>query len=181
VARHCQVSIPAVQRWIQDGRLVVFRTPGKHCRIELQELQRFLRQYDMPLYPVPTAEIRILIVDDEPHIVDLCLDVLTADPRGFTLDTATDGYEALIKVGMFQPSLLILDVLMPRLDGIEVCRHLKRNPDTQDIKILGITGHPHLIPALLEVGADACLTKPLQIQHIRHELENLLSAVAVAR
>jgi two-component system, OmpR family, response regulator VicR len=180
-ARHCQVSIPALKRWIQDGRLAAFKTPGGHCRIELEELQRFLRQYGMPLYPTSTPDIRILIVDDEPYIVDLFTELLASDPRGFKLDTATDGYDALIKVGMFRPSLLILDVFMPLLDGIAVCRRLKANPDTRTIKILGITGYPHLIPALLEAGADACLPKPLQFSHVQHELESLLASLEVSQ
>lgn len=181
VARHCQVSIPAVKRWIQDGRLAVFRTPGGHSRIELQELQRFLRQYGMPSYPSSAPELRILIVDDELSIVDFFVDLLTRDPRGFKLDTATDGYEALIKVGMFQPAVLILDLFMPRLDGIAVCRHLKENPETQDIKILGITGYPRLIPALLEAGADVCLAKPLELRDIRQALDRLLASLKVPR
>jgi excisionase family DNA binding protein len=178
VAQHCQVSIPAVKRWIQDGRLAVFRTPGRHCRIELRELQRFLRQHGMPLFPTPVPETRILVVDDEPQIIAFFLDLLTADPRAFQLDTATDGYEALIKVGRWQPSVLILDLCMPRFDGLEVCRQLKGNPDTQHIQILGITGYPQLIPALMAAGADACLAKPLQLHPIQQELERLFAALA---
>jgi len=70
-------------------------------------------------------------VDDEPDMIDLFVCLLADDPRGFQLDTATDGYEALIKGGMLQPSLLILDLSMPGMDGIEVCHRLKANPATQ--------------------------------------------------
>jgi excisionase family DNA binding protein len=181
VARHCQVSIPALKRWIREGRLATFRTPGGHCRIALTELQRFLRQYRMPLYPASAPGMRILIVDDEPDIVDLFVRLLADDPRRFQLDTATDGYDALIKVGMFQPALLILDLSMPCMDGIEVCRRLKANPATQAVKILGITGYPHLIPALMEAGADACLTKPLALRHMQQKLERLLASLEVLR
>ena len=181
VARHCQVSIPALKRWIREGRLETFRTPGGHCRIALVELQRFLRQYGMPLYPASASGMRILIVDDEPDMVDLFMRLLADDPRRFQLDTATDGYDALIKVGMFQPSLLILDLSMPGMDGMEVCRRLKANPATQAIKILGITGYPHLIPGLMATGADACLTKPLALRHMQQELEHLLASLEVPR
>jgi excisionase family DNA binding protein len=180
-ARYCPVSIPALKRWIRDGRLTAFKTPGGHCRIELEELQRFLRQYGMLLHPTPAPDIRILIVDDEPAIVDLFVDLFAGDPRGFHLETATDGYDALIKIGMFRPSLLILDVFMSHLDGIAVCRRLKVNPETQAIKILGITGYPRLIPALLEAGADVCLPKPLQFRHVQQTLEHLLASLAVAQ
>lgn len=176
-ARHCLVSIPALTRWIRDGRLVTSKTPGGHCRIELQEFQRFLQQQRMPLYPVPRPETRILVVDDEPRIVDTLVDFLAGDPRGFKLETATDGYEALIKVGAFQPSILVLDVVMPRLDGTEVCRRLKAAPQTRAIKILGVTGYPDTIPALLQAGADACLAKPLELRQVQQELERLLASL----
>lgn len=174
-ARHCQVSVPALKHWIRDGKLRAFRTPGGHTRIELQEFQRFLRKHGMPLYPAPSPEVRILIADDEQLLVDLLADLLAANPRGFKVETATDGYEAMIKVGAFKPSLLILDVVMPKLDGIDVCRHLKAAPETRDIRILGITGYPGQIPALLEAGADACLTKPLGLRQVEQEVERLLS------
>jgi len=175
VAHHCQVSIPAVKHWIRDGRLGAFRTPGGHSRIPLDRFQQFLRQHGMPSYPVPSEGTRILVVDDEPDIVDIFVELLAGDPRGFKIETATDGYEALIKMGAFQPSLLILDVVMPRLDGVEVCRRLRGDPRTRAIKILGITGYPAMIPSLIEAGADACLTKPLDLRTVREELEHLLA------
>jgi len=173
-ARHCSVTVPALKRWIRAGRLRAFRTPGGHTRIELEEFQRFLQRYGMPVYPVAPQTARVLIVDDEPEIVELLAERLSADPRGFALETATDGYEALVKVGSFKPTILILDVVMPRLDGIEVCRRLKAVPETQDIKILGITGYPETVPRLLAAGADACLTKPLDLQQVQQEVERLL-------
>ncbi|MBI2460278.1 MAG: response regulator [Candidatus Rokubacteria bacterium] len=174
-ARHCQVSTPTVKRWIREGRLRAFKTPGRHTRIELAEFQRFLKQYGMPAYPGREPEPRVLIVDDEPDVVELLVDVLAGDPRGFKIETAMDGYEALIKVGAFKPSVLILDIVMPRLDGVEVCRRLKAGPDTRGIRILGITGYPDTIPRLLQAGADACLTKPLDVQELRRQVDRFLA------
>lgn len=164
----------ALRSWVRGGVLPAGKTPGGHCRIDLQIFQRFLREHGMPPYPVPSSDIRILIADDEAAVVDLLVEDLSRDSRGFRLETATNGYDALIKIGAFHPSVLILDVVMPRVDGIEVCRRLKASPETWGIKILGITGYPDMIPALLEVGADACLTKPLTLQRVRDQLERLL-------
>jgi CheY-like chemotaxis protein len=164
-----------LKRWIREGRLAAFRTPGGHYRIESREFQRFLKRYGIPSYLRSAPEVRILIVDDEPAIVDVLVDLLASDARGFKLETATDGYEALIKVGAFKPSVLILDVVMPRLDGVEVCRRLKASPETRTIKILGMTGYPGMIPALLEAGADAGLTKPLDLRQVQQTLERLLA------
>lgn len=180
-ADHCQVSIPTLKRWIQAGSLTAFRTPGGHHRIVLDEFQRFLRAEGMPPYAPPyegSRAIRILIADDNPGTVAVLTETLAADPRGFSLASATDGYEALVKVGAFRPTVLILDVLMPALDGIEVCRKLRMGVETSDIRILGITGQPDLIPALLMAGADACLAKPWRLEEFRSELDRLLALAA---
>jgi len=174
-ARHCQVSPAALKRWIRAGRLSGFQTVGGHARIPLEEFQRFLHEHRMPPYSEPAREpIAVLVVDDEPEVVDFLAALLAEHPRGFKVETATDGYEALIKVGAFKPALLILDVRMPRLDGVEVCRRLKDNPATRDLKILGITGYPDAAETLLASGADACLAKPLTLAGVERELARLL-------
>lgn len=176
-ARHCEVSVASLRNWIRNGALPAYRTPGGHYRVELEAFQRFLCDHGMPPYAARLSEVGILIVDDDPGVVDLLVDALSKDPRRFKLETATDGYEALIQVGTFKPSVLILDVLMPRIDGVEVCRRLKANPATRSVKILGITGHPEAIPQLLAAGADACLEKPLDFGRLREELERLLASL----
>lgn len=178
-ARHCHVSPPTIKRWIKDGALAAVRTRGGHARIALEDFTAFLQQHGMPPYPPAPTGDRILIVDDEPEVLDLIADLLALHPRGFKLETATDGYEALIKVGAFKPSVLILDVRMPLLDGIQVCRRLKSDPATRHIRIIGITGHPESIPDLIDAGADACLEKPLAAQNVEREVERLLPAAGV--
>lgn len=173
-ARHCQVTLPTIQRWIRDGALHAVRTRGGHARIARDEFARFLRECGMPPLQGAGTTAQILVVDDQPDVVDLLVELLARHPRGFKLETATDGYEALVKVGSFKPSLLILDVMMPLLDGIKVCRRLKADPATRSIKILGVTGYPDSIPTLIEAGADACLEKPLDPASVVREVERLL-------
>lgn len=172
-ADHCHVSLPTLKRWIASGSLPAFRTPGGHRRILVDQFRRFLRTEGMPPYPDATAD-RILIADDNPATVAVLLETLSEDPRGFALASATDGYEALVKVGSFKPTVLVLDVLMPALNGIEVCRRLRASAETAEIRILGITGQPALIPELLAAGADACLAKPWRLEELRGELDRLL-------
>jgi len=119
----------------------------------------------------------VLVVDDEPHVVEMLVEFLTHHPQGFKIETATDGYEALIKLGSLRPALLILDARMPKLDGLEVCRHLKSNPETQAIRILGVTGDPEMAPALRAAGAERVLTKPLSLD----ELDSYLSGLGEER
>lgn len=169
-ASHCQVSTPTLKTWIREGRLRAFKTPGGHARIAVAEFQRFLKRHRMPTYPVPPPPTGVLVVDDEPQVVEMLVEFLTHHPRGFKIETASDGYEALIKLGSLRPALLILDAMMPKLDGIEVCRHLKSNPETQAIRILGVTGYPEVAPALLAAGADLVLTKPLALDEVESYL-----------
>ena len=128
----------------------------------------------MPTYPTPPPPAGVLVVDDEPQVVDMLVEFLTHHPRGFKIETASDGYEALIKLGSLRPAVLILDAMMPKLDGIEVCRHLKSNPETQAIRILGVTGYPEMAPELLAAGAEAVLTKPLALDEVESQLERLV-------
>src|SRR5215831_20764345 len=113
-ASHCQVSTPTVKTWIREGRLRAFKTPGGHARIAVDEFQRFLKRHRMPIYPTPPPPAGVLIVDDEPQLVEMLVEFLTHHPRGFKIETASDGYEALIKLGSLRPALLILDAMMPK-------------------------------------------------------------------
>ena len=176
-AAHCRVSIPTLRRWIRTGALVAHLTPGGHRRIDLDEFQRFLRAERRPAYPVASdARTRVLLVDDEPLVVQMLHDLLL--DGAFAIETATDGYEALVKVGTFRPALIILDVVLAGLDGIEACRCLRRLPETRVVRILGVTGHPSMVPVLLGAGADACVTKPLDVDVVCQEIKKLLSVNA---
>ena len=175
-ASHCQVSLPALRRWIRDGRLKAFQTPGRHARIEVGEFQRFLKEYGMPPYPrsESAARPRVLVVDDDPELLRMFTGILSTHPRLPIVETAADGYDALIKVGTFQPSFLILDVVMPKLDGLEVCRRLKGGSETRDIRILAVTGHAGMAERVVAAGADACITKPFDFEVLSKELERFL-------
>jgi excisionase family DNA binding protein len=175
VARHCQVTVPTVKRWIGDGRLIAFRTPGGHSRIDPDAFRRFLAAHGMPPYPAAAEPARVLVVDDSPALVDVVVNSFLASGLGVKLEAATDGYEALIKVGSFQPDLIVLDAMMPLLDGVEVCRRLRASPATRGIRILGLTGHPEIVQALLQAGADRCLTKPSGLGRVAEEAGRLLA------
>jgi excisionase family DNA binding protein len=176
-AAHCRVSIPTLRRWIRAGELGAHLTPGGHRRIDPGEFQRFLRAQGRPAYPTPEPRTRVLLVDDEPLVVQMLHDLLIDGP--FAIETATDGYEALVKVGTFCPALIILDVVLPGLDGIEACRCLRRMPETREVRILGVTGHQSMVPVLLGAGADACVTKPLDLDVMCREIARLTSAASV--
>jgi excisionase family DNA binding protein len=174
-AAHCRVSIPTFKRWIERGDVATYRTPGGHHRIPIEEFQRFLRQGGLPSYSVAPVTIPLLIVDDEAEMVRMLVEFFGRESGRFLVETATDGYEALIKVGAFRPAVVVLDVMMPRLDGVEVCRRLTGTRETEDIKIIGLTGNPSAVPALLEAGAHACLVKPVDLAELARTVDLLVS------
>lgn len=160
VARTCGVSVVTVETWIKQNWLDAVRTPGGHFRIPAGEFDRFRAQYR---FPEDVSEPRrILVVDDDPDIVEFVVDCIRTLEGDAKVETAANGYEGLLKVGGFRPELLVLDLFMPELDGFEVCRRIKDDPELQHIKVLVITGRPDeaVQRRALSAGADDVLLKP---------------------
>ncbi len=176
VASLCHVTINAVKKWIAAGKLKAFTTPGGHYRIKVDDLEVFLSKYNLALKDeLYSRRKRILIADDEPDVVEFFKSAVLSIKKDYEVDTASDGYEALIKVGDFKPSLLILDIRMPRVDGFEVLKKLRGNERTSGIKILVITafGEDEAM-RMVRSGADAYLTKPVKLKDIKEKVRTLL-------
>ncbi len=119
--------------------------------------------------------IRILIVDDDANLLDMLMEGLRRN-RAYTVEGARDGHDGLAKVGTFVPHLLILDLQLPGLDGLQVCRKVKADPATRSVKILAITARPEwaLHDQALEAGADGFLAKPFRLAELQAEVTRLL-------
>lgn len=178
IARYCHVTHVGVLKWIKSGKLKAYSTPGGHHRVPRNDFRNFLKQYNMPIDESFFSDHtkKILVVDDEPAIVELIIRALKSDNSNYTFASASDGYEAGLQVAVFKPDLVILDIMMPKLDGFEVCRRIKSDPEMQYIKILGLTGFAQdgNIEKLLACGADDCLAKPLQFDKLKALVRNLL-------
>lgn len=105
------------------------------------------------------AKSRILVVDDEPHIVELVK--FNLEKEGYQVETANDGRKALLAAEN-RPDLIVLDVMLPEIDGFEVCRTLQKKPETSEIPIIMLTARAEEIDKVLglELGADDYMTKP---------------------
>ncbi|OGO04329.1 MAG: hypothetical protein A2Y73_03770 [Chloroflexi bacterium RBG_13_56_8] len=180
VGRYCGVSHATVWKWIKKGKLRAYRlSGGGHYRIERGAFQAFLRERNMPIDPAFFARPikRVLITDDEPTVLDLVSRAMQRLGEGVQYATATDGVEAGLQLAAFKPDLLLLDLMMPRLDGFEVCRLARRNPATAHIKILVITGYGthQNIERALSAGANDFLHKPLDIEELGRKAQSLLA------
>lgn len=117
---------------------------------------------------------KILVVDDEPDAVDLVQFNLTN--AGYEVLSAADGHEALEKARAFCPDLILLDVMLPEIDGLEVCKLLRRDPATSGIPVIMLTAKAAEIDRVLglELGADDYVTKPYSPRELVLRVKNLL-------
>jgi twitching motility two-component system response regulator PilH len=117
---------------------------------------------------------KILVVDDSP--TDLRLVTASLQSRGYTILTASDGEEALEKATREHPDLIVLDIILPKKNGFQVCRQLKTSPDTRDIKILMLSSKSQDSDRFwgLKQGADGYLTKPFGDEELQTNVAQLL-------
>ncbi|HOW61515.1 MAG TPA: response regulator [Candidatus Contendobacter sp.] len=118
---------------------------------------------------------KILVVDDEPNIV-LSLEFLMKQ-AGFQVRTASDGEAALAAIAAEQPDLMLLDVMMPRKNGYEVCQAVRANPDWKGIRIIMLTAKGREVEREkgLALGADDYITKPFSTQEVVERVRELLA------
>jgi excisionase family DNA binding protein len=177
ISQICGVNPTTVQNWVKGKKLRAFKTPGGHRRILREDLVAFMREFDMPL-PAELAQNPplVMIVDDEGDILDMLEALLRSSDNAVSVTKAQSGVEALLMIGECKPDLLILDIMMPGMNGYEVCQKLKSSGSTQNIKIVAISGdhNPAVRERILGSGADLFFTKPLEIVGFREQCFRLL-------
>jgi excisionase family DNA binding protein len=165
VAELLMVSPVTVRQWAHKGELKALITPGGHRRFLLQDVEQFARQRGLTLHLADEAP-RILVVDDDPQLSGYLVELLGSLPRPVETEVAGDGFDAGRKVLTFRPDTVLLDLMMPGVDGFEVCRRLKQDRGTRNIRVIAMTGYPSPgnVERILAAGAEACLAKPVGIQ-----------------
>ena len=170
VAKICCVTPTTVIRWIEDGLIPAFKTVGGHRRVRREDLEKVCRERNIP-FNVPTgSEVgRILVVDDEPVVLELVRDVVKELSHKFEVEVAKDAFDAGRLVVSFRPQLIFLDLMMPGVDGFEVCTRLKKDAATTNTEVIAITGYytEANMERIINAGAAACLKKPLDVIEVR--------------
>ena len=173
VSKLLQVNPRSVINWIEQDLLTSYRTPGGHRRIRREDLLAFLRRHEIPVPPALTAEkFKVLIVEDEDDIVKILKSFF--DRQGvYEVTAASDGISALIEIGRSHPDLLVLDILIPGVDGLEVCRRIKEDPQNRTA-IIAVSGQPEVEHRILQAGADCFMAKPMDLDRLLEESKRLL-------
>jgi excisionase family DNA binding protein len=177
ISRICGVNPTTVQNWVKGNKLRAFQTPGGHRRVSREDLVLFMKEFGMPIPSELSQDPPlVMLVDDERDILELLEGVMTSGDEEIRVVKAQSGVEALLLIGESKPSLLILDIMMPGMNGFEVCTKIKSNPSTQNIKIVALTGdHSREIrERVLHAGADLFFTKPIDIIEFRKLCFSLL-------
>ena len=176
VAEICKISQQTVIRCFDSGRLEGYRVPGsKFRRIPRQKLIKFMKKSDIPLDSIESGKRKVLIVDDDAEIVELIVDVLVRDGR-FETKTASSGYEAGISTQRFRPDLILLDYMLPDINGNVVCQTIRKNPEFESIKIIIVSGvvKRDEVDQLLKSGAEDFIKKPFNIAELTDKIATVL-------
>ena len=177
IAKICGVFPSTVINWVNQGQLNSSHTAGGHRRIARQDLLDFLRKLN---YPIPASlaggRKKLLIVDDEPDTCRLLQRTFKDQSGELEVSTLESAIDALVEIGKTPPDLVILDVVMPVMDGASLCASLKANPATRDIKLIAITGKrlPEKKLQFIKDNTNAFFRKPLTIADLRAAALSLL-------
>lgn len=176
-AEICKVSQQTIIRCFDSGRLRGFRVPGSRFRrIPRDALLAFMKENGIPPDALDSGKSKILVVDDDPEIVELFVDVLQRDGR-FEVRTAGTGYNAGLLTQEFRPDLIILDYMLPDVNGNVVCQTIRSKPEFQHTKIIIVSGvvNQDEINELLKAGADEFVKKPFNIEKVVERIGQLLN------
>lgn len=177
IAGVCQVTRQTVARWIEEGKLPSFSTAGGQRRVWDKDLVGFLKVHNIPLPEALRAldGERVLIVDDEANIRRLVGRIILGAVPDAEVFMAADGFEAGKTAAEVSPSLVVLDIQLPGLDGIKVCRSLRGDERLRSMKILAISGRnvDEARADIKEAGADGFLAKPFGVEEFRAKLAEI--------
>jgi excisionase family DNA binding protein len=167
-AKICKVSQQTIIRCFDNGTLKGFRVPGSRFRrIPRADLYAFMRANGIPTDALESGKRKLLIVDDDQELVDLLVDTFERDSR-FEIKTANNGFDAGMLVKEFRPDLVVLDIMLPDINGKEVCQRIRSDVTMEAVKVICISGmvEQDKVADLKAAGADDFMQKPFDVEKL---------------
>jgi excisionase family DNA binding protein len=167
-AKICKVSQQTIIRCFDSGQLKGFRVPGSRFRrIPRDQLYNFMRDNGIPTDALESGKRKVLLVDDDLDLVELITDVLERDTR-FEVRSVNNGFDAGMMVKEYHPDLIVLDVMLPDINGREVCQRVRSDKSMDDVRIICISGmvEEDKIAELKTSGANDFLHKPFEVEQL---------------
>lgn len=181
-AKICKVSQQTIIRCFDSGQLKGFRVPGSRFRrIPRESLYAFMKDNGIPTDALESGKRKVLIVDDDEELVELIADVLERDGR-FEVRSANNGFDAGMVVKEYRPDLIVLDVMLPDINGKEVCQRVRNDKAMDDVRIICISGmvEEDKVTELRTAGADDFLHKPFEVDKLIERMCHLLEIEGLA-
>ncbi|NIP86447.1 MAG: response regulator [Planctomycetales bacterium] len=181
-AKICKVSQQTIIRCFDSGQLKGFRVPGSRFRrIPREQLFHFMRDNGIPTDALESGKRKILVVDDDVELVELITDVLDRDGR-FEVKSVNNGFDAGMMVKDYQPDLIVLDVMLPDINGKEVCQRVRTDNSMDMVKIICISGmvEEDKVDDLKAAGANDFMRKPFEVDRLVERICRLLDIESVA-
>ncbi|MBC7666449.1 MAG: response regulator [Caulobacter sp.] len=144
LARRLGVSVPTVQRWVDLGHLKAWKTVGGHRRIDTESAEGFIRtqmQQRGGAAAEAVAPFSVLVVDHSADDRDLLCALVEIAVPGARVIVAPNGFDALVEVGKAMPDLIVTDITMPHMDGVEMIRHLSTQGNSRPPAIVAVSSH----------------------------------------
>jgi len=180
VAKICKVAPRTVTKWFDSGQLHGYRIPGsKDRRIPVSQLARFMKLNHMPLDGmVSFTKTRVLVVDDEAEIVDMLQQILSKETN-YDVQTSRNGFEAGILAERLKPHVILLDIHLGEINGRDVCKAVRTNPELQFTKVIAMSGllTDQDAAVLRQQGFDGYLKKPFNITQVIQSVEDAVAVV----
>lgn len=176
-AEVCKVSQQTIIRCFDSGRLGGFRVPGsKFRRIPRADLIKFMRDNEIPTEILESGPKRVLVVDDDVQILDMFKDLLAREDS-IEVKTASTGYDAGLMTESFRPHLIILDYMLPDINGNVVCKRLREREEFKDTRIMFVSGvvDAREMDQLRQAGADDFIRKPFDVSQLMGRVKQLLA------
>ncbi|REJ72576.1 MAG: response regulator [Planctomycetota bacterium] len=165
-AKICKVSQQTIIRCFDSGQLKGFRVPGSRFRrIPRDVLYKFMKDNGIPTDALESGKRKAVVVDDDVELVELIKDALEADGR-FEVRVANNGFDAGMIVKEYRPDAIVLDVMLPDINGKEVCQRIRSDSTLDDVKIICISGMVEMdkVDELKAAGANDFLQKPFEVE-----------------
>ncbi len=181
-AKICKVSQQTIIRCFDSGQLKGFRVPGSRFRrIPREQLFSFMKDNGIPTDALESGKRKILIVDDDEELVELLGDVFSKDGR-FDVRTTNNGFDAGMLVKEFRPDVVVLDVMLPDINGKEVCQRVRSDSALDDVRIICISGmvESDKVADLKAAGANDFMQKPFAVEKLLERVCELLELESLA-
>lgn len=166
-AEYLDVSKASITNWVRSGQLQAATTPGGHYLFTTTTLDAFARDRGM-IPPTPgksdSGNYKILVIDDDESFRAFVREALDAY-TGYELKEAEDGMQGALLTGTWQPDMVIVDLRMPNMNGVEFCEFIKKDEEMSFVKIIVVSAHlaPEVREAVEILGVNAILDKPVRL------------------